>query len=82
MDQRPGGPGSAGHQRVDVILVATYAESGALAERLRARGLGADPDVICRHRHRPSGLILDVMPTESEAPKRNLVKRGSPIRTP
>jgi len=65
-----------------VILVATYAESGAFAERLRARGLGADPDVICRNRHRPSGLILDVMPTESEAPKRNLVKRGSPIRTP
>ncbi len=49
---------------VDVILVATYAEYGAFAERLRARDLRPDPSVICRHRH-PSGLIVDVMPTDA-----------------
>jgi hypothetical protein len=49
---------------VDVILVATYAEYGAFAERLRARGMTPDTSVICRHRH-ASGLILDVMPTDA-----------------
>lgn len=61
----PAAPPPRATNDVDVILVATYSAYDAFAERLRARGLRPDPDVICRHRHRPTGLILDVMPTDS-----------------
>jgi len=51
---------------VDVICdVTTYSQYQALAERLRDRGLeeAMGEPVICRWRHRPSGLAIDVMPT-------------------
>lgn len=54
---------------VDVICdVTSYSEYQALAERLRERGLeGAiNENVICRWRHRDSGLAIDVMPTAED----------------
>jgi predicted nucleotidyltransferase len=54
---------------VDVICdVASYGEYQLLAERLRERGLyeAADEPVICRWRHRESGLAIDVMPTSKD----------------
>jgi predicted nucleotidyltransferase len=54
---------------VDVICdVTSYAQYQALAERLRDRGLeeAMDEPVICRWRHRDSGLAIDVMPTSEE----------------
>ncbi|HMN97797.1 MAG TPA: hypothetical protein PKD59_00120 [Miltoncostaeaceae bacterium] len=60
----PGAPTPRVTNDVDVIIVATYAEYDGFAQRLRARGLRSDATVICRHRH-ASGLILDVMPTDS-----------------
>ena len=54
---------------VDVICdVTSYVEYQALAERLRERGLeeAMDEPVICRWRHRESGLAIDVMPTSEE----------------
>jgi hypothetical protein len=54
---------------VDVICdVASYAEYQGLAERLRQRGLveAIDEPVICRWRHRDSGLAIDVMPISEE----------------
>lgn len=54
---------------VDVICdVSSYVEYQALAERLRERELdeAMDEPVICRWRHRASGLAIDVMPTSEE----------------
>jgi predicted nucleotidyltransferase len=54
---------------VDVICdVTSYGEYQALAERLRDRDLeeAIDEPVICRWRHRESGLAIDVMPTSEE----------------
>jgi hypothetical protein len=54
---------------VDVICdAATYGEYHLLADRLRERGLHESPDetIICRRRHRESGLAIDVMPTSAE----------------
>jgi hypothetical protein len=54
---------------VDVICdVTSYGEYQALAERLRVRELeeAIDEPVICRWRHRKSGLSIDVMPTSEE----------------
>ena len=54
---------------VDVICdVTTYSQYQALAEKLRDRGLeeAMDEPVICRWRHRESGLAIDVMPTAEE----------------
>ena len=54
---------------VDVICdVTSYAEYQALAERLRERALeeAMDEPVICRWRHRESGLAIDVMPTSED----------------
>lgn len=54
---------------VDVICdVAGYGEYQALAERLRERHLeeAIGEPVICRWRHRESGLAIDVMPTSEE----------------
>ena len=51
---------------VDVICdITTYSQYQALAEKLRNRGLGeaSGEPIICRWRHRPSGLAIDVMPT-------------------
>jgi predicted nucleotidyltransferase len=51
---------------VDVICdVTTYSQYQALAEKLRDRGLeeAMGEPVICRWRHRESGLAIDVMPT-------------------
>lgn len=50
---------------VDVICdVTSYSAYQALAERLRERGLeeAINETVICRWRHRDSGLAIDVMP--------------------
>jgi len=55
---------------VDVICdVAGYGEYQAFAERLRERGLqeSMNESVICRWRHRESGLAIDVMPTAEDA---------------
>ena len=54
---------------VDVICdVTTYSQYQALAEKLRERGLeeAMGEPVICRWRHRESGLAIDVMPTAEE----------------
>lgn len=54
---------------VDVICdVTSYAEYQVLSERLRGRGLeeAMDEPVICRWRHRDSGLAIDVMPTSED----------------
>lgn len=54
---------------VDVICDVTgYAEYQLLSERLRERGLeeAMDEPVICRWRHRDSGLAIDVMPTSED----------------
>ena len=54
---------------VDVICdVTSYGEYEALAERLRERELeeAIDEPVICRWRHRDSGLAIDVMPISEE----------------
>jgi len=54
---------------VDVICdVTTYSEYRALAARLRDCGLeeAMGEPVICRWRHRQSGLAIDVMPTAEE----------------
>jgi predicted nucleotidyltransferase len=54
---------------VDVICdVTSYAEYHALSERLRERALeeAMDESVICRWRHRESGLVIDVMPTSED----------------
>ena len=60
---------------VDVICdITTYSQYQALAEKLRNRGLGeaSGEPIICRWRHRPSGLAIDVMPT---------AEKGSDSRT-
>src|SRR5690348_3664995 len=54
---------------VDVICdVSSYVQYQALAERLRERELdeAIDEPVICRWRHRGSGLAIDVMPTAED----------------
>lgn len=54
---------------IDVICdVTSYGEYQALAARLRDRDLeeAIDEPVICRWRHRESGLAIDVMPTSEE----------------
>ena len=54
---------------VDVICdVTTYSQYQALAGRLRDQGLeeAMGEPVICRWRHRQSGLAIDVMPTAEE----------------
>jgi hypothetical protein len=51
---------------VDVIVeVASRHDYYRFEERLRGLGFVNDDDVICRFRHRPHSLVLDVMPTEA-----------------
>lgn len=65
----PAAPPARATDDVDVICdVTTRAEYYRLAERLRRRDLheaSAEP-VICRWRHRGSGLAIDVMPVSEE----------------
>lgn len=52
---------------VDVIVeVGSRVEYYSFGERLRERGFEEDSDraLMCAWRHRPSGLLLDVMPTD------------------
>jgi hypothetical protein len=61
----PTAPPTRATDDVDVICDATTrSDYYRLADRLRKRDLREDPDsaVICRWRHRPSGLAIDVMP--------------------
>jgi len=63
----PGAPPARATEDVDVVCeAATRARYETLARRLRGRGFRESPDepVICRWRHRESGLALDVMPDD------------------
>jgi hypothetical protein len=65
----PAAPPVRATDDVDVICdVTSYAEYQGLAERLRQQGLEEpmDEPVICRWRHRASGLLVDVMPISEE----------------
>lgn len=65
----PAAPPVRATDDVDVICdVTSYSEYQALAERLRARDLeeAINENVICRWRHRKSGLAIDVMPTAED----------------
>lgn len=62
----PGAPPPRPTKDVDVIVeVATRADYRAFEERLRGAGFRDDGQVICRWRHRETGLILDAMPTDA-----------------
>lgn len=64
----PGAPPARATEDVDVVCEAvTRGSYEALARRLRRRGFGEFPHepVICRWRHRESGLALDVMPDDA-----------------
>lgn len=62
----PAAPPPRPTKDVDVIVeVATRAEYQAFEERLRTAEFAHDGKVICRWRHRSSGLILDAMPTNA-----------------
>jgi Nucleotidyl transferase AbiEii toxin, Type IV TA system len=61
----PAAPAARATDDVDVITaITTRADYYRLGERLRERGFAeaADSRVICRWRHRETGLLLDVMP--------------------
>lgn len=65
----PAAPPVRATDDVDVICdISSYGEYQALAERLRERELdeAMDEPVICRWRHRGSGIAIDVMPTSEE----------------
>ncbi len=65
----PAAPPVRATDDVDVICdVSSYGQYQALAKRLRERELdeAMDEPVICRWRHRGSGLAIDVMPTSEE----------------
>jgi hypothetical protein len=64
----PGAPPTRATEDVDVVCeAATRGRYEALASRLRKRGFGESPHerVICRWRHRESGLALDLMPDDA-----------------
>lgn len=64
-----GAPPTRATDDVDVICdVRSRGDYYAFAERLRERGLeeGANEPVVCRWRHRSSGLVIDVMPTAGD----------------
>jgi hypothetical protein len=65
----PGAPPARATEDVDVISEVTSRSAYyQLGERLRERGFSeaSDSKVICRWRHRESGLLLDVMPDDEE----------------
>jgi len=65
----PGAPPVRPTKDVDVIVeVTTRSEFHAFEERLRRQRFDEDQEdgVICRKRHRDSGLILDVIPSAGE----------------
>lgn len=65
----PGAPPARATDDVDVICdVHTRIAYYALAERLRQRDLreASDESIICRWRHPPSGLVIDVMPVAGD----------------
>lgn len=67
----PAAPAVRATDDVDVICdVTSYGEYQLLAERLRQRGLdeAMGENVICRWRHRGSGLAIDVMPIAEDVP--------------
>lgn len=65
----PAAPATRATEDVDVISdITSLTGYYALGERLRARRFSEDSTskVICRWRHRDSGLIIDVMPDDAE----------------
>jgi hypothetical protein len=61
----PGAPAVRTTDDVDVVCdITSLAAYYRLGERLRERGFAeaSDSRVICRWRHRDTGLVLDVMP--------------------
>jgi predicted nucleotidyltransferase len=65
----PAAPATRATDDVDVISDITSLTSYyQLGERLRERGFSEDSDshVICRWRHRETGLVLDVMPNNED----------------
>lgn len=65
----PGAPPARATDDVDVVCdVHTRGAYYALGERLRERGLSeaVDEKVVCRWRHPPTGLVIDVMPVEGD----------------
>ena len=65
----PAAPTTRATDDVDVIsAITTRADYYRLGERLRKRGFSeaSDSPVLCRWRHKPTGLLLDVMPQDED----------------
>ncbi|MGH2834130.1 MAG: nucleotidyl transferase AbiEii/AbiGii toxin family protein, partial [Solirubrobacteraceae bacterium] len=65
----PAAPATRATDDVDVIsAITTRADYYRLGERLRERGFSEaiDSHVICRWRHKETGLLLDVMPQDED----------------
>lgn len=65
----PAAPATRATDDVDVIsAITTRTDYYRLGERLRERGFSeaSDSNVICRWRHKDTGLLLDVMPQNEE----------------
>jgi predicted nucleotidyltransferase len=65
----PAAPATRATDDVDVIsAITTRTDYYRLGERLRKRGFSeaSDSNVICRWRHKDTGLLLDVMPQNEE----------------
>ena len=65
----PAAPATRATDDVDVISdITSLSDYYRLGERLRERGFSeaSDSRVICRWRHRDTGLLLDVMPDDEE----------------
>ncbi len=65
----PGAPAVRTTDDVDVVCdITSLAAYYRLGERLRERGFAeaSDSHVICRWRHRDTGLVLDVMPRDAD----------------
>jgi hypothetical protein len=66
----PGAPAPRATDDIDVVCdLATYGEYQTFGDRLRDQGLVEDAgsNVICRWQHRPTGLVIDVMPSAEAA---------------
>jgi hypothetical protein len=65
---------------VDVIVeVASRNDYYRFEQRLRGLGFVDDDDVICRFRHPPRSLVLDVMPTEAGSRETTSLSEGVPL---